>query len=372
MYFRLNPESLLTVGENGSTICDVFTNKIYHLNKYETDLIVHAENNNSVDNQENLYFILEKECLGKFYEKIHYILKVRNRSYLQENIDFTFKRVYLELTNICNYDCDYCASKNYNRSLGCMGCNSFNENGDYLSDEEFIKIIDVISKLGCDELYLTGGDLNLNIDLLELIINHAKEKIKDIFIIQSYKHDYNNFLSLLDDNVHMILQIDLDKFNPDLISDNIIYIVLTPENKKNLFYNKIARLQDKKILPDFLTKGDEINSNLNKNYHFDFDSFFHNLEFHPCLGKSLFISSKGNIYPCPMFRIYKLANTKNKDFLTVLKEIKFDIVSIWKNNLDYIDRCKNCEFRYLCSDCRALEEKLSKSSNNKLLCEFNK
>lgn len=208
--------------------------------------------------------------------------------------------------------------------------------------------------------------------MLELIINHAKEKIKDIFIIQSYKHDYNNFLSLLDDNVHMILQIDLDKFNPDLISDNIIYIVLTPENKKNLFYNKIARLQDKKILPDFLTKGDEINSNLNKNYHFDFDSFFHNLEFHPCLGKSLFISSKGNIYPCPMFRIYKLANTKNKDFLTVLKEIKFDIVSIWKNNLDYIDRCKNCEFRYLCSDCRALEEKLSKSSNNKLLCEFNK
>ena len=84
----------------------------------------------------------------------------------------------------------------------------------------------------------------------------------------------------------------------------LFFVILSPinlktnsnqhENEKNLFYNKIERLQDKNILPDFLTKGDEINSNLNKNYHFDFDSFFHNLEFHPCLGKSLFISSKGS------------------------------------------------------------------------------
>ena len=373
MYFRLNPESLLTTGECGSIICDAFTNKIYHLNEYETKLIVHAENNNIVDENEELYHTLKNKCLGKFYENIPYIIKIRTDSFLQRNIEFSFKKFYLELTDICHESCDYCAFKNYFRSLGCIGCNSFNETGEYLSSEEFINIIDVISNLGCDELYITGGDLSLNMELSTQIINYAKDKIKDVFIILSYKHNYQKFLKIINHNIHMILQIDLDQINSNLLSsNNITYLVIVPEDKERLFHEKTNKFNELTFLPDFLTKDNNVNPNLNKNYHFDLISFYHNLEFHPCLGKTLFISSKGNIFPCPMFRTCKIANIKNKEFMSVLREIKNIILMIWKNNLDYINNCKDCEFRYICSDCRALEEKLSDSPNNKLLCEFNK
>lgn len=94
MYFRLNPESLLTTGDEGSIICDVFTNKIYHLNLDETNLIVLAENNYPINLNEPFYHELENECLGTFYENIPYIHKIRKGSFFQKNIDFSFKSFF--------------------------------------------------------------------------------------------------------------------------------------------------------------------------------------------------------------------------------------------------------------------------------------
>lgn len=279
---------------------------------------------------------------------------------------------FLELTNICNNECNYCAFKGSEyRSLGCLGCNSFDETGEYLDSKEFFEIVECISSLGCDELYLTGGDLSLNLDFSKNIINYVKDKFQNVFIIQSYNHNYQNFLDLIGENVYMILQINLDTFNLNLLhNNNLTYLVLVSENEIDLFYSKSENIGDINFIPDFLTKNKEINPNLNNNYHFEFNSFFHNLEFHPCLGKSLFISSKGNIYPCPMFRSKKWGNVKDKNLLDVLDNIKIDIFNFWKNNLDNITTCKNCEFRYLCSDCRVLEEVVSGDVNNKTLCDF--
>lgn len=47
------------------------------------------------------------------------------------------------------------------------------------------------------------------------------------------------------------------------------------------------------------------------------------------------------------------------------------IYSYWRKNLDYIENYKKCEFCYLCTNCRALEEEeISQIANSKTLCNF--
>ena len=124
-------------------------------------------------------------------------------------------------------------------------------------------------------------------------------------------------------------------------------------------------------IPDFLTNKNNTNSNLDKNFEFNLDLFYHNLEFHPCLGKTLFVSSKGNVYPCPLFRTKKWGHIDG-NFLDFLYQNKERIYNFWTKNLDHIEGCKECEFRYLCSDCRVIEEIFFNEYDKKFFCSYSK
>lgn len=377
MYFRLNPESILTVGNNGSTICDAFTNKIYHLDANETQLIINAENNKKIETNEEIFNILQSECLGKFYEKSPYILKVRvGSAFISSDREFNFKKVYLEISNECDLNCEFCSKMNSDikRSLGCLGCNVFkvDNNNIPLSLTKYYEIIDTISNLGCETLHLTGGDLSLEFSLIKKILYYSQNKFNNIFINLSYEHDFFKFLDLLNDNIQLILQINLKDFNSKIVkNDNITYLVIVPENQEVKFY-QIAENLSVDCIPDFLTfENLSSNPNIHKNYMFDLERFYHNLEFHPCLGKVLFISRFGDVHPCPLYRTIKWGNIKNTQVINFLDDNKDKIYDFWIKNLDTIDGCKSCEFRYLCSDCRVIEEEITKKNSKKLLCNYN-
>ena len=94
MYFKLNPECIFVVGKSGSIICDSFNNKVYHLNKEETDLLIDAEKNNMVECTD-FYNNLENNCLGTYYEKLPYIPKLRKGIITHtDEIEFNFKNFF--------------------------------------------------------------------------------------------------------------------------------------------------------------------------------------------------------------------------------------------------------------------------------------
>lgn len=372
MYFKLNPECLFVTGENGSIICDSFNNKVYHLDKNETKLLINAERNNKIT-PNDFFNSLEDSCLGTFYKDLPYISKLRNNSVTYtDEIEFNFKNFFLELTSECHNECSYCGNKTLKRSLGCLGCNIFQEDGETLSLLDFYDIIDCISDLGCEELYLTGGDLSLDMETVLNVLNHARNKFNIIHLIISYKNVSRSFIDKFDSLIDLIIQIDLCDFKQENLfcDDNISYLVVIPENEENLFYECFKNIQDIICIPDFLSEHYLYNPNLNNNFEFTIDSFFHNLEFHPCLGKSMFISSKGNVYPCPMLRTKLWGNIKHENLFNFLQENKNKIYAFWRLNLDFIDGCKSCEFRYICSDCRSLEEELTNKYNSKILCSL--
>ena len=65
-----------------------------------------------------------------------------------------------------------------------------------------------------------------------------------------------------------------------------------------------------------------------------------------CFGTKLYISADFEVYPCVMERRISHGNMKNAQLKDIIKP---DICAF---NKDKVECCKECEFRYACSDCR--------------------
>lgn len=91
------------------------------------------------------------------------------------------------------------------------------------------------------------------------------------------------------------------------------------------------------------------------NYDFYFTvtpSFFHQARrFNPCWRGILAVSADGNVFPCVFVRDASFGNLQQVSMKTAITALQHQC---WNITLDAVERCKDCEFRYACMDCRAL------------------
>jgi SPASM domain peptide maturase of grasp-with-spasm system len=86
-----------------------------------------------------------------------------------------------------------------------------------------------------------------------------------------------------------------------------------------------------------------------------------------CLNKKIGIDKFGNIKNCPsMSQVFGHINT---DSLSAVIENK-EFQTIWNITKDQIDICKDCEFRYICQDCRAYLKQDTNSLSKPLKCNY--
>jgi len=78
--------------------------------------------------------------------------------------------------------------------------------------------------------------------------------------------------------------------------------------------------------------------------------FYDHLTGHPCLNGSLCIHHNGDVFPCVMDRIRKLGSVLKMPLAEIVRNDP--TTDVWHQNLDKIETCKDCEFRYACCDCR--------------------
>lgn len=78
--------------------------------------------------------------------------------------------------------------------------------------------------------------------------------------------------------------------------------------------------------------------------------FIESLSRNTCLNKKISVDVKGNIKSCPSCT-QTFGNIRN----TTLKEAMEhpDFKKLWSISKDQIDVCKDCEYRHMCTDCRA-------------------
>ena len=370
MYFRLNPECYFIKGSRCGAIYDLIEGNIYALDSEETKLVESCEKN--VEKENEILENLKKLCLGNFYEKIVYIEKLRLGSPIEESQPGhppQFNRAFLEINNSCNRDCWFCGYHGVKRSWGCMGCNKWNEDGETLTTERWKEIIDELKCLNCKDIFITGGDLTLAWDKTMDILDYADGKFERTYITLHEQSFSEKIAKYLTNKAQTIIQ--TEKLDGIQSEDLIFLLTVRPEEFKNLKDVKNKKAMIDFVSEDFRSLSAEIplisKRKIPKESMYQ---FFHNIKYHPCIGNTLAISHTGNVLPCPMMRNHVLGNIRDRELYTIFENGKEEIDKFWNLTLDNIEKCRDCEFRYACNDCRALEEKLTGKLEGKRLCDY--
>ncbi len=176
------------------------------------------------------------------------------------------------------------------------------------------------------------------------------------------------WMSYLTDKAKIIIQTEnLDKQQLD---GYIYLLIVKPEDR-----NSVGGITSKNTIRDFVIRNQEslTNSSLMTKKKIQLSNmhlFLNNIKYHPCLGHTLAISYTGDVLPCPMMRGHKFGNVSTREIYAIFEKEWEDIYKFWGLNLDKIERCADCEFRYTCIDCRALEECLTGKIDGKRLCSY--
>ena len=249
-------------------------------------------------------------------------------------------------------------------------------------DEYFEYLIETEYGFWTDESDLPNfNEINLSFETPELINNaivdineHSKHNYGKIFKeldllrckfleIRSYSIVYienllNDILVHLDDKIFRNIRLYL-KYYPtiyeelgksNVLSRNLtiseIIIHSSPENKliDNKRFNYLIFQKSK------LESHNDCGNICIENFAINIPTFSESQQFNSCLNKKISIDSMGYIKNCPAMKT-QYGNCVDTSMVEISKSNKFQ--RVWTIDKSQITICKDCEFRFICTDCRA-------------------
>ena len=91
------------------------------------------------------------------------------------------------------------------------------------------------------------------------------------------------------------------------------------------------------------------------------EAFIRNHCVNSCWHRKLAFAANGDVYPCIFARDFRIGNIKMDSF----DELFTKAGKAWATTIDTVDGCRECEFRYACTDCRPLAKSLTGKPNGK-------
>lgn len=202
--------------------------------------------------------------------------------------------------------------------------------------EVLYKIRHSIENLNCRHLIIfTTNEMTCD-EILEIDAMFKATSLENIDIYFPYHNQIDSHL--------------FDKLNEKAsrISNLIIYRSpsLSFKIKNNLCFTVTFTKEDLKISSCGKVDMKYFNTNLPK----VLEAVSHN----SCLHKKIGIDKEGNIKNCPLMP-ESFGKIQNKTLEEALAQPGF--TKYWDITKDSIEGCKDCEFRYICTDCRAYTER---------------
>lgn len=219
---------------------------------------------------------------------------------------------------------------------------------------DFKNLISQFEILKCSHIQLRffkEVSINYIYEIVELLKKEKSRIVSIDFIIPFYDNFRLEELKiLLSDNSRVnsiiIFNSPHDKsYNP--INRNMGYIM---QVKRNVLNEKHCGL----INDDYF----------NTNIKLFSESQHHNT----CLNRKLSIDKEGNIKNCPSMAV-SFGNIKDTTLEEALNHPDFK--KYWNITKDQIEVCKDCEFRHICTDCRAYIEEPDNQYSKPLKCGYN-
>lgn len=95
--------------------------------------------------------------------------------------------------------------------------------------------------------------------------------------------------------------------------------------------------------------------------------FAESKSYNSCLNRKISIDINGNIKNCPSMP-QSFGNIRDTTLQEAIEHKDFK--KYWSITKDQIDVCKDCEFRYICTDCRAYKENPEDDYSKPLKCGY--
>ncbi|WP_300486455.1 grasp-with-spasm system SPASM domain peptide maturase [Flavobacterium sp.] len=145
-----------------------------------------------------------------------------------------------------------------------------------------------------------------------------------------------------------------------------ITIHSSPDNKiiqdENYGFSVVVAIKDK------ITSEKHCGIIHHSTFSINIETFTESQKNNTCLNRKLAIDKKGNLKNCPSTKD-TFGNLKNTSLEDVLSNP--NLKKYWEINKDRIDICKDCEFRHICTDCRAYIQNPKNPYSKPLKCGYN-
>ncbi len=370
----INKNCHLINGAKNSAIYDLNNNKVYSINHDARIIIEKAIKKQKLEQNESEFICRLKE------QNLFDINEIKEEDNLNFKEEPKLHFAWLELTENCNLNCVHCYGK--------FGKPTNMENN--LNINEWKKVVDYLVSIDCKSIQLIGGEPLLFKDFNEILKYIHNKGIKQISVftnatlltaeqIQLFsKYDVKVSISLYSsrENTHdKVTQVNgsFSKTfkNINLLKENginiSIAVIAMKENEDTI--NEIKDFLEKHNLPykkyDVIRPGEIsdvqehgiANVDLLKNVYLTKPEFFTNkMQFYrnsiwnPCWYGKVAITADGNIIPCVFGRNESIGNIRE----STIEELRKNTLKKWIITKDFIQGCKDCEYRYCCHDCRPL------------------
>lgn len=219
---------------------------------------------------------------------------------------------------------------------------------------DFNNLIPQFEKLKCSHIQLRFYK-PVGIDYIESIVtklNNEKSRVISIDFILPYYDSFDlealNMLLLGNRRIHSLVFFNspIDRSYPPLRL-KMGYLMMV---KKNITNEKHCGI---------------IN---NEYFYSNIKLFTESLNHNTCLNRKISIDKDGNIKNCPSMS-KSFGNIKSSTLNTALNHPDFK--KYWNISKDKVEICKDCEFRHICTDCRAYIENAENQYSKPLKCGYN-
>ena len=399
--FSLNRDVYLIKGTRRSAIYDLPKGEVYSVdytfrNVLDLALMGRTPKEIIIQTDNNLYEIigflntLADQGLGGWYEGP----ACPPKSYKDLPAPpWELRFAWLELTDGCNLRCIHCYSDSGPSRL---------PKKEMLLTEAWEHLICELAELGCSAVQFTGGEALLMEDQLLDLIPVAEEKGIEVEVFTNLtlltpriakffkQHNVRVATSLYapDDKLHDSITTVKGSFArtvesiEELVSEGIplrIGIVALSENENCL--DETTRFAKEELGVDQVRVGRVLRAGRGCSTaseelvppddklcfpKISKEDFVARLHGHSCWKGKIAIAPTGNVLPCPFARNIVLGNVRHQRLPDIIASDGLD--QVWGLTKDKIETCRDCEYRYVCFDCRARAENLTTKPTN---CQYN-
>lgn len=386
-YFHLKANAELVKGKAGGTILDFTNKKVYAIDLVSMAIIDAMINGKSVEEAIN---VLEEEEKEKF---INYLNNICNlgigeftpefikRDLVVKKVEKNIDTVWFELRKSCNLRCCHCY----------MDCDSKSDSDLYvMSVKEWKAIVDMLLPHKIKKIVLIGGE-PLLFEGLEELIDYIRLKLNNTMLVL-----YSNLTILRDSHLDCIVRnnvkvvTSLYSYNEETHDEitgrkgswykTVQGIEMIKKSGGTVRANIVAmktncsEIEDTKAfikdITGFNAKVDLVRNVGSSKSYLEIDSvrgeslnifpgiskseFIRNISGNSCWQGKINITCDGYISPCIMGEEFvdKTFNIRTSSLKTILDN--YIIPNFWSLSRDKIEDCKECQYRYVCRDCRPL------------------